>query len=414
MKFILGEVEGITNKMKVLLINSVFNYGSTGRIVKNMYDIIVNSGNKCCIAYGRGVADSNYNTIKIGSSKDICVHGIMTRLTDKHGFYSKSATKNLIKKIENFKPDIIHLHNIHGYYINIKTLFLYLKHLNIPVVWTLHDCWAFTGHCPHYEYVNCNKWKSQCLNCPQRHMYPKAIFKDNSKFNYINKKEYFTMLENLNLVVPSNWLYSQVKESYLKKYRCTVIYNGIDLLAFSPLESNLREQYKLQDKKIILGVASVWGIRKGLNTFIELSKHLDNSYKIILIGVSKSQVRHLPENILGIERTESIDELAKFYSIADIFLNPTMEDNFPTTNLEALACGTPVYTFDTGGSPESIDEHSGKIIVNQDINSILDQLSDLPDKNSSACIERSKKFNMYDAYNKYMKLYEELLCDIYS
>ena len=347
---------------RILFINSVCN-GSTGTICKNLYKAAEEAGHTCCIAYGRGDAPNGFNTIKIGNQLDIYLHVLKARLFDASGFGSKKATKDLIKQIEEFKPDVIHLHNIHGYYVNIEILFNYLKqHPEIKKIWTLHDCWSYTGHCAYYTYAKCDKWQTCCNgNCPNKKEYPQTIF-SNIKSNFNKKREIFSGIENMILVTPSKWLKKEVEKSYLKDYPIEVINNGVDTKVFKPTPSNIKQQYGIEDKKVILGVASVWDKRKGLDTFIELSEELDDQYQIVLLGLNKKQIEKLPNNIIGISRTENVQELVKWYSAADVYFNPTLEDNYPTTNLEAIACGTPVITFNTGGSPESAFADSKKIV----------------------------------------------------
>lgn len=355
---------------RILFINSVCN-GSTGTICKNLYKAAQEAGHTCCFAYGRGDAPDGFNTIKIGNQLDTYLHVLKTRLFDASGFGSKKATKSFIKQIEEFKPDVIHLHNIHGYYLNIEILFNYLKqHPEIKKIWTLHDCWSFTGHCAYYTYAKCEKWQTGCNgNCPNKKEYPQTIF-SNIKSNFNKKREIFSDVENMILVTPSKWLKKEVEKSYLKDYPIEIINNGVDTNVFKSIPSNIKQQYGIEDKKVILGVASVWDKRKGLDTFIELSKELDNQYQIVLIGLNKKQIEQLPTSIIGISRTENVQELVKWYSAADIYFNPTLEDNYPTTNLESIACGTPVITFNTGGSPESAYADEDKIVTN-DRNSII-------------------------------------------
>lgn len=360
---------------RILFINSVCN-GSTGTICKNLYKAAQEAGHTCCIAYGRGDAPEGFNTIKIGNQLDIYLHVLKARLFDASGFGSKKATKDLIKQIEKFKPDVIHLHNIHGYYINIEILFNYLKqHPEIKKIWTLHDCWSFTGHCAYYTYAKCEKWQTGCNgNCPNKKEYPQTIL-SNIKSNFNKKREIFSGVENMILVTPSKWLKKEVEKSYLKDYPIEVINNGVDTNVFRPIPSNIKQQYGIEDKKVILGVASVWDKRKGLDTFIELSKELDDQYQIVLIGLSKKQIEKLPKKVIGISRTENVQELVKWYSAADVYFNPTLEDNYPTTNLEAIACGIPVITFNIGGSSESAYADEDKIVTN-DINSIVETIKE--------------------------------------
>mgnify|MGYP004526499615 CR=1 FL=1 len=341
------------SSMKVLQINSVCGVGSTGRIATDLYKALEEKGHECVIAYGRGTAPEGIKTIKIGTNFDNYMHVAKTRVFDKHGFGSIKATKDFIKRVEEYNPDVIHLHNIHGYYINIEILFDYLKKANKKVVWTLHDCWAFTGHCAYFDYVGCNKWKEGCKECPQKKEYPNSLLMDSSEWSFNKKKDIFTGVTDLTIVTPSKWLAGLVKQSYLSEYKVEVINNGIDLDIFKPTKSDFRERYGLENKFIILGVASVWDRRKGLQYLVNLAEKIDDDYKVIIVGVSEKQKKSLPKNIIGITRTNNIRELVEIYSAADVFVNPTLEDNFPTTNLEAIACGTDIITFDTGGSSES-------------------------------------------------------------
>ena len=385
---------------RILFINSVCN-GSTGTICKNLYKAAVEEGHECCIAYGRGEAPKGFKTIKIGNKLDIYLHVLKARLFDASGFGSKQATKELIKKIDEFKPDIIHLHNIHGYYVNIEILFKYLKeHPEIKKIWTLHDCWAFTGHCPHFEYEKCEQWKNECKKCIRRNEYPKSLI-DRCNRNYWLKKSSFTNVDNLMLVSPSNWLMNLIKDSFFKEYPIEVINNGVDTSIFKHTESNIKERYGIKNKKVILGVASVWDKKKGLDTFIEISKQLDNEYQIVLIGLNKKQIKKLPSNIIGITRTEKVEELVKWYSAAEVFFNPTLEDNYPTVNLEAIACGTPVITFNTGGSSECTCADESRIVYSGSVNESIEKIKkEKKNKNNQF------RFNNYNVMNKlYMKIY---------
>lgn len=391
--------------MKVLQINSVCGVGSTGRIATDLYKVLEEQGHECKIAYGRGTAPEGIDSIKIGFNLDNYFHVFKTRVFDKHGFGSANATKKFIEEVKEYNPDIIHLHNIHGYYINIEILFNYLKKANKPVVWTLHDCWAFTGHCSHFDYIGCDKWKNGCNNCEQKEQYPSSKLRDNSEWNYEKKKELFTSIKNMTIITPSKWLANLVKESFLGKYPVEVINNGIDLDVFKPTESDFRERYDLNDKFIILGVTSVWGERKGLKYFIELSKKLNDKYKIVIVGVNEKQKKSIPKDIISISRTNDVKELAEIYTSADVFVNPTLEDNFPTTNLESLACGTPVITFNTGGSIECINENTGSIVEKDDINGLVKAIKNLK-IDQLECISKAKTFfNKNKKFEEYISLY---------
>ncbi|WP_346930954.1 glycosyltransferase family 4 protein [Clostridium sp.] len=394
--------------MKVLQINSVCGTGSTGRIASDIYKILEEQGHECVIAYGRAKAPEEIKSIKIGSILGNYTHVFKTRIFDKHGFGSVKATKEFIKQAKEYNPDVIHLHNIHGYYINIEILFDYLREANKPIVWTLHDCWAFTGHCSYFDYVGCDKWRNGCGNCEQKKEYPSSKVVDNSKWNYEKKKELFTSVKNMTIVTPSKWLAKLVRESFLGKYPVEVINNGIDLEVFKPTESDFRERHEIEDKFVVLGVASDWDRRKGLKYLIDLSEKLDSTYQVVVVGVSEKQKSELPDSIISFCRTNNVKELVEIYSAADVFVNPTLEDNFPTTNLEALACGTPVITFDTGGSIECINKESGVIIEkgnNQELLNIIKKLNcDRFEKRE--ILKKSRGFEKRSNFRRYIEIYD--------
>ncbi len=390
--------------MKVLQINSVCGYGSTGRIAADLSKVIFKSGGDCTIAYGRGSAPDGIKTIKIGGNFDVNFHAFMSRLTDKTGFYSKNATKEFIKRAAEYDPDVIHLHNIHGYYINIELLFDYIRNANKPVIWTLHDCWPYTGHCAYYTSSGCGRWEKGCYDCPQKDAYPKS-FVDNSKANYTNKKKIFTSFKKITFVTPSKWLKSELSESFLKDYKSVVIENGIDMDIFKPTDAGFREKHSLSGKKILLGVASVWEKRKGFDDFLELSKLIDNDTVIVLVGVNAEQKSRLNQNMIGVERTADAAELAGIYSTADYFLNPTYEDNFPTTNLEAMACGTPVITYNTGGSPEAIAEGCGSVVPTGDIKAMYEKTFETYRRED--ILKNAANFDKNICFKKYIELYEK-------
>lgn len=339
--------------MKVLMINSVCGFGSTGKICTDIADALIKNGDDCLIAYGRGNAPERYQsmTYRITSRLGSLINAAKARLLDNEGFNSKACTKRLIDRITEFDPDVIHIHNLHGYYIHIGVLLNYLKKSRSKVVWTLHDCWSFTGHCAHFP--DCDKWQTHCGECARSKSYPKSLLLDRSCSNF-EKKRSLTASLPYNIVTPSQWLADLVGESFLKDHPCRVIRNGIDESVFCKRKSNFRREYGLENKKIILGVSSVWTSSKGLDDFIRLSELLDDRYKIVLVGLTPDQITQLPNRILGLERTENAEQLAQIYSEADVFFNPTYSDTYPTVNLEAQACGTPVVTYRTGGSIESV------------------------------------------------------------
>ena len=401
-------------KMRVLQVNSVCGIGSTGRIATDLHEILQKHGNESYIAFGRNEAMNCETSIRIGTKYDQYYHVFLTRIFDRHGQGSKSATKHFIHEIIQLQPDIIHLQNIHGYYIHYIELFQFLREYGKPVIWTLHDCWAFTGHCAHFEYVGCLKWETHCHKCPQKAEYPKSILFDNSKNNFDIKRDSFCKLDNLTIVTPSDWLSRLVRKSFLNDYRVVVINNGIDLDVFRPCKSNFRERNNIVNKYILLGVTNIWDEKKGFKYFLDLSIQLTLDEVIVLVGVTESQKRNLPINIIGITKTNNIIELAEIYSTSDIFVNPTLQDNFPTTNIESLACGTPIVTFHTGGSIESVSEDCGLIAKKGDLQDLILKIRVIKDNGKSSyskqCIERAKKlYDKNERYLDYITLYEEVL-----
>lgn len=386
--------------------------GSTGRIVLDIHNALSTNGYKSYVAYGREKTKNCSNAIRIGRKIDIYTHVLKTRFFDKHGFGSKQATKDFIKKVKELDPDIIHLHNIHGYYINIKILFDYLKQINKQVIWTLHDCWPFTGHCAYFDFVGCNKWEKGCFKCPQKSKYPKSWLFDNSSNNWKIKKELFTGIKSLTLVSPSQWLADLVKKSFLKEYPVVVIPNGIDISVFKPTPSDFRKKYRIEDKFVILGVANVWEERKGLKYFFELSKLLNEDEVIVLVGLSRKQKKNLPKNIIGLSKTHSVKELVEIYTAADVFVNPTLEDNFPTVNLEAQACGTFVITFDSGGAKETLSSvNNGVVVFEKSVKAIRKAIDNFKKRKTNLELPMVylSKFSKTSFSNKYILLYEKVL-----
>ena len=393
--------------MKVFQVNSVCGTGSTGRIVCDIKQMLKNSGNDCRIAYGRGFFDDP-DCVKIENDLVFKAHVFFSRITDRQGFYSTAATRRLVRDIEQFNPDIIHLHNIHGYYLDIRVLFEFLKQYNKPVVWTLHDCWAFTGHCAYFSFAGCEKWKTECGQCPQKSAYPASVLIDNSKKSFNLKKDLFTDIDNLQIVTPSNWLNGVVKESFLKKFPVTTIYNGIDLNVFKPLKSDFKSKNGLSGKKVVLGVANVWEKRKGLYDFIKLSQVLPNDYKIVLVGLSEKQIAALPQNILGISRTENINQLVEIYSAADVYVNTSVEETMGLTTVEALACGTPAVVYNATAVPEMVNEKCGKVVNAGDIDGLIKAITTV-DVRAEDCLLRAAEFEKDKQYNIYLNLYKNTL-----
>lgn len=364
--------------MKVLLINSVCGIGSTGRICTDLAQQFEAAGDEVKIAYGRKrTVPEQFQkyAVRIGTDWDCQMHAIQTRLFDMHGFGSKHATKKFLQWAEEYKPDLLWLHNIHGYYINVEMLFDWIKkHPEMQVKWTLHDCWAFTGHCSYFTAVKCAQWKSHCSYCSQLRRYPACYAMSSVRRNFARKRAAFTRVPNLTLITPSKWLADLVKQSFLKDYPVEVHYNTIDTTIFKPTPSDFRERYGLQDKIIVLGVANVWEDRKGLFDFYKLAEMLDDHYAIVLVGLSEKQIEDLPKNIKGIQRTNSPKELVAIYTAADVFVNPSVEETFGMTPVEAQACGAPSIVYE-GTACAEVAEQNGNKAVPQDVNALYEAIT---------------------------------------
>ena len=398
---------------KVLFIN-LGNFGSTGTIMKGIGESAESNDFCCYYAY----PGTQLNKPREPNDIIIC-SAIMRKVAEKIGYYTGLKggwlffeTKRLMKRIDEIKPEIIHLHNLHDTYVHLPLLFNYIKKHKVPIVWTLHDSWSFTGHCPYFTMAKCDKWKIGCHDCPNYRDYPSSFF-DNSKRMWKLKKKWFTGVENMTIVTPSQWLADLVKQSFLGEYPVRVIHNGIDLAVFKPTPSDFREKYQIRkEKKILLGVAFDWGIRKGLDVFVELSKRLaPEKYQIVLVGTDEQVDRQLPTNIISIHRTQNQTELAEIYTAADVFVNPTREEVLGLVNIEANACGTPVITFNTGGSPECINEKSGMVIPYGDIDAMKESIEYICDNSSFSekdCIARAASFDQKKKYREYLDLYETI------
>ena len=346
--------------MKYLFINSVAGVGSTGRIAADKCRELMRVGHDCVLAYGRTCGNcDDITTVRIGSDLDFKIHGVMNRIFDNQGFNSAAATRRFLKWVRDYDPDVIWLHNIHGYYIHVGLLFEYLRFSGKKIIWTLHDCWSFTGHCAYFDYVGCSKWKTGCEKCPQKKNYPASLLVDGSRENYESKKYHFTGIPNLTLQVPSQWLADRVRAGFLGEYPVEVVYNTVNREVFRPTPSDFREKHDLRDKRILLGVANIWEERKGLKDFVALAKLLDDRYKIVLVGLTPEQSRNLPSNILCLPRTDNICQLVEIYSAADYYINPSVEETFGMTTLEALYCGTTPIVYQGTACEEIVREFGG-------------------------------------------------------
>lgn len=389
--------------------------GSTGKIMMGIAEVARAQGHEVMCASPITTTNRDEGEdcgyYRIGTFNSRRLNVALARITGFNGCFAWFETYKLLKKIDEFNPDIIQLHNLHDSYINLPMLFSYIKKHNVPTVWTLHDCWAFTGQCPHFTIVKCDKWKAGCHNCPQYKEYPASLY-DNTKKMWQLKKKWFTGVKNMTIVTPSEWLAGLARESYLKQYPIEVINNGIDLNVFKPTHSNFREQYGIPgDKYIVLGVSFAWGYRKGLDCFVEMAEKLGERYQIVLVGTDDEIDKNLPQSIISIHRTQNQKELAEIYSAADVFVNPTREEVLGLVNVEAQACGIPVITFRTGGSPECITENSGVVVDSYE--EMLEAIKDICEKkrcnDENYIVAYSKKFNMQKKFTDYIELYANVL-----
>lgn len=388
----------------LLQINVTANWGSTGKIAEQIGLCAMKHGWESYIAYGRMMNPSGSKLIKIGSRMDVYEHYAESVFLDNEGLASRHATKKFIERIDEIKPDIVHLHNIHDHYLNYRLLFEYLNRTEIKVVWTFHDCWAFTGHCFHFVTKDCERWKTGCFECPMQHEFPKT-FSDHSAKNFALKKELFRTNKNLAIVACSEWIANFARLSFFQEKPICVINNGVNLNVFNAPAS--KDPKKGMFK--VLAVSNIWNKDKGFEDVILLRHLLPEDFEIIIVGVTKQQQRNLPKGIIGIQRTQSIHELADLYSEADVLINPTYADTFPTVNLEALACGTPVITYRTGGSPEAIDEKTGIVVEQGDVNGLVEAILKLKASplSSADCRKRAEEhFDKDKCFKEYIKLYE--------
>ena len=404
--------------MKVLELNNTDLF-STGNIMLNTANVARSRGHEvltaskyCKMSIDRHREDCQH--YYIGNRAGNTLHRYWAWMTDMQDTGSVFSTLRFLREVDRFKPNLVHLHDILGWYLNIGILFSYIKRKNLPVIWTFHDCWAFTGRCIYFDSVHCDKWKTGCGSCPQKGYMPGTWWFDRSRWNFKRKERLFTSIEKMTIVTPSQWLADLTKQSFLRKYPVEVINNGIDLQVFKPTEGDIYQDLKQTGKKIILGVAGTWSKRKGLDDFVKLSMDLPDDYMVVLVGLSKNEV---PENskIRAIERTHNKEELAQVYTAADVFANPTYEDNFPTVNLESLACGTPVVTYRTGGSPESIQGNNGSVVDQGDCLAFKDALIRIVQEKSQYmsdyCVKSAKKYAMQARFNDYIDLFEKVVND---
>ena len=395
--------------MVIVQLNISCSWGSTGKICDSVSKLLEERGveNYTFYTYGDNPQGSS-NYIKYGNTAYQKMQALRSRILGNYGFNSSIATNWLIKQLEKINPDVVHIHNIHGHDCHFEKLFRYLKKRNIKVYYTFHDCWAITGYCPHFSMAKCSNWLNGCGNCVLHRRY--SWFFDKSAKNFSRKQAAMQGLD-LTVITPSDWLASLVKKSFLREYPVKVINNGIDLSLFMPTKGQFRNTHQLQDKKVILGVALGWSEAKGLDCFIRLADTLPKDYQVVLIGTDDKTDAVLPDSIISIHRTQNRQELAEIYSAADVFVNPTREDTYPTVNMEALACGTPVLTFRTGGSPEMLDETCGSVVECDDIEALEKEIIRICTEkpySKEACINKAKEFDKNERFKEYLKLYERI------
>lgn len=394
--------------MKVLQINSFFSVGGPPRIMNGIHDILKREAIDCRIAASREQMYDAPNSIMIGSKPGIYLHAIQSRLLDNEGFNAKRDTKKLIREIEAYDPDLIHLHNLHGYYINLEVLFDYIKQCGKPVVWTLHDCWPMTGHCPYFTRANCDRWKVGCHDCPMRKDYPTSLLVDQSAKNWRRKRSAFTGVPYMTIVCVSKWLQNLVKDSFLSAYDTRVIYNGVNLAPYTPVKSDFRAKHGLENKKVLVGVAMHWIPRKGLADYVELAKVVGPDTVIVLVGLTREQNASMPANIIGVPPTNNDRELAEIYSTADIGLNLSYEETFGLTSIESLACGTPIITYDQTAVPEISAMFGMPVVKAGDIHALAEMIEHTSRKEQNIQVDVSY-FEQERQYMQYVQLYRELV-----
>ena len=398
----------------LLLINVALNWGSTGKIVEGIGVLALSQGWDVYVAHGTRYRNpSALKSIQVTSKAGEMLHYIESSLFDAQGLGSRFATRRLLKKIDELKPDVVHIHNIHGCFLNYPILFRYLREKSIPVVWTLHDCWAMTGHCVHFERTHCEKWKTQCGDCQQKHDFPASYLLDRSKSNYMLKKQLFTAMEKLWITTVSSWLKGVAEQSYLKKFPVDVVPNGINTKTFVPTENNVKQRLGIGDKKLVLAVASGFDERKGIYDFVKLGKVLPSEFQLMLIGTNKSDKRVLPENVITVSRANGAAELAAFYSAADVLLSLSYEETFGMTIVEAMACGTPAIVYDNTAQPELITPETGLVVKTGDVEGAKNAIEEVCSKGkvyySEACRQHALEYDEKKSYQKYMELYGEIL-----
>ena len=398
--------------MKIFELNTYCGSGSTGRIAMDIADCAAHENSQTLIGFATGAVppEAEVYALRVGGRAGRKWHGLIRKLLDMEGYGSIRATRKLIAFLRLYQPDVIQLHNLHGCYLNHRLLFQYLKRANVPVFWTLHDCWPFTGHCAYFDFAGCDRWKTECHDCPQQRSYPVCIGLDGSRRNYRRRQKLFSDLPTLTLVAPCRWMQGLLADSFLSKTPSRLVYNGVNRAIFYPRESDLRERYGLTEGYLALAVASEWEARKGYAFLPALADLLGPACRLAVLGLTEAQIAALPKTILGLPKTASTEELAQWYSAADCLMNPTLEDNMPLVNLEALACGTPVAVFETGGCPECVSSECGAVAPKGDVATLAAETLRLCRQKPAmreACLRQAEQFDSPATAQAYLALYRE-------
>ncbi len=443
---------------------------STGRIAADLCRLSIRQGHEALLCYGRGNAPVDIPTLRVGdllpdpeehrrgaiakslrrlrrrvrlgsASMGVRIHAGLSRITDRAGFYSRHTTRRFIRQLELWQPDLIHLHNIHGYYLHLPTLMDYLRRTQVPVVWTLHDSWAYTGHCAYYQFPvepflrsrndtakplrqrnskpsACLKWQEGCSRCPLKRTYPASWLLDRSTRNYKDKKALFSGLPHITLVTPSQWLADEVRRSFLSQYPVYAMPNGIDLSLYAPCDDARFMQetavfYGLDqvgERKLVLSVAAVWDERKGLADLVELARALGDGYCVAAVGLTQRQIDALPYYMLGLPRTRNVRDLCVLYTAADVYVSMSQGETMGMTLVEAMACGTQVLCYQSTAMPELITPRCGETVPVGDIDAAVravKQLCQNP-RDPLFCIGRAAEYGMNLRYEKYMELYRSM------
>lgn len=399
---------------RLLLINVALNWGSTGKIVEGIGKLAISKGWDVYVGHGaRYKSISVLKDVQVSSKVGEIIHYIESSLFDAQGLGSRCETKRFLKQLDLIKPDLIHIHNIHGCFLNYPLLFKYIQSHKIPTIWTFHDCWPMTGHCVHFDKSKCTQWQSACLRCPQLRDFPSSFLLDRSHRNFVLKKTLFTSLEKFQITTVSSWLKNVATLSYLSKYTISIVPNGVNTEMFRPTESKIRQRYGLENKKVLLAVASGFGERKGLNEYVALASKLSPEYQLLLVGVSKSDKKVLPNSIITINKANGAEELAAYYTTADVLLSLSYEETFGMTIVEAMACGTPAIVYDNTAQPELITAETGKVVPTGDLDSLIEAIEDIcskpKDEYSNACRSHSLEYDEKVSYQKYMNIYDSVI-----